>query len=102
MTAVQTVGRTDDAMGVARANLTRMSGRVVVRGAISALCAATGILFLLAAATFQPSWANHRHFDSVDSGRTLWTVMVSLLYPFVAFAIVPLAWVCRRVRAGAA
>lgn len=44
----------------------------------------------------------YRHFYFADSGRTLWTVMVSLLYPFVAFAIVPLAWVWRRVRAGVA
>jgi hypothetical protein len=34
----------------------------------------------------------YRHFCLADTGRTLWTLMISLLYPFGLFAILPLAW----------
>jgi hypothetical protein len=43
------------------------------------------------------AWGNsfgvyYRHFYFPKSGKTLWTLAISLLYPFFLFAIVPLAW----------
>ena len=34
----------------------------------------------------------YRHFYFPDSDRTLWTLIVSLLYPLALFAVLPLAW----------
>jgi hypothetical protein len=35
----------------------------------------------------------YRHFHWLDTDQTLWTLMVSLAYPLVLFAVLPLAWV---------
>jgi hypothetical protein len=40
----------------------------------------------------------YRHFYLPKSGITVWTLMISLLYPLGLFAILPLAWVWRRWR----
>ena len=34
----------------------------------------------------------YRHFYFPDSDHTLWTLMISLLYPLAVLAILPLAW----------
>ena len=38
------------------------------------------------------------HFYFFDSGKTVWTLMISLLYPLALFAILPLVWGWRRWR----
>ena len=38
----------------------------------------------------------YRHFHWLDSGTNLWTLMVSLAYPFALFSVLPVAWLwCR-------
>jgi hypothetical protein len=47
------------------------------------------------------SWGvYYRHFYFFDSGETVWTLMISLLYPLALFAILPVAWAWRRWRSG--
>jgi len=39
-----------------------------------------------------------RHFDIHDQAHTLWTLMISLWYPLIAFTILPAIWIFRRWR----
>ena len=41
----------------------------------------------------------YRYFRWPD-GRTLWTLMVSLWYPLLLFAVLPVVWVFRQKRSG--
>lgn len=38
----------------------------------------------------------YRHIHWPDSNTTLWTLAISLLYPFFLFAVLPLLWMWRR------
>jgi len=40
----------------------------------------------------------YRYFHFLDTGGTLWTLMVSLVYPVAAFSLLPAMWVWRRRR----
>ncbi len=40
----------------------------------------------------------YRHFHWLDTGETLWTLMVSLAYPLLIFSVLPAAWLWRRCR----
>ena len=40
----------------------------------------------------------YRHFRWLDSGKILWTLMVSLAYPLLLFSIMPAVWLWRRKR----
>jgi hypothetical protein len=42
----------------------------------------------------------YRHFYFPGSDKTLWTLMISLLYPFALFAVLPLTWCWRQWRTG--
>ena len=43
----------------------------------------------------------YRCFHFLDTGETLWTLTVSVLYPLAAFTALPIAWVCHgRRRSG--
>ena len=39
-----------------------------------------------------------RHFDIHGQAHTLWTLIISLWYPLIAFSILPAIWTCRRWR----
>ena len=42
---------------------------------------------------FGDTWGiYYRHFRWLDSGDVIWTVMISLAYPLVVFAVLPVTW----------
>jgi hypothetical protein len=44
----------------------------------------------------ESSGVYYRHIYWPDSDTPLWTLAISLLYPFLLFAVVPLVWMWRR------
>ncbi|QDV52245.1 hypothetical protein Enr17x_43050 [Gimesia fumaroli] len=43
------------------------------------------------------SWGIYYRYFRWQDGTTLWTLMVSLLYPFLLFIILPAVWFRRRI-----